>query len=311
MATASSKEELQLILLPYRVRMVRIPKENVNMCIQALLSIFFASREQRFFSYTESPVEISLVVDEEDLKMLPKDLVDISEVVWRVSHYMEGPSVGAVYRLTTPLAAAAISVCYVSTFLTDFVIVPSEKLSAAVTALRSAFNLKLEGDADEVAALTSEHVGLSEEVTAPLPPHKHPLHVVQSTAFVARIEKNEVKTQAHALLHAFFLPQSNDRLVSFTWTDDEVSLILDEQSLNQFTESSLVRSPGSWRPIAVGDDPLGFDETGIVCSQAEPLFQAHIPLFYLSTFSTDYTLVMQADLDRALEVLKTKFTVRL
>eukprot|EP00742_Colponemidia_sp_Colp-10_P006309 GILJ01006763.1.p1 GENE.GILJ01006763.1~~GILJ01006763.1.p1 ORF type:complete len:326 (-),score=48.95 GILJ01006763.1:82-966(-) len=294
--------------------MVRIPKENVNMCIQALLSYFFASRENRFFSYTESPVEISLVVDEEDIKMLPKDLVDISEVVWRVSHYMEGPSVGAVYRLTTPLAAAAISVCYVSTFLTDFVIVPSEKLAAAVTALRAAFHLKLEGDADEVAALTSEPVGVSEETHVPLPPlppHKHPLHVLQSTAFVARIEKTQVKTEAHALLYAFFLPKSNDRLVSFTWTDDEVSLILDEQSVNQFTESSLVRSPGSWRPIAVGDDPLGFDETGIVCSQAEPLFQAHIPLFYLSTFSTDYTLVMQADLDRALEVLKTKFTVRL
>jgi hypothetical protein len=55
--------------------------------------------------------------------------------------------------------------------------------------------------------------------------------------------------------------------------------------------------------VDFGDKPLGFEETGIVSSIADPLASAKISLFYISTYSTDYPLVPASDVARAAQVL--------
>ena len=49
--------------------------------------------------------------------------------------------------------------------------------------------------------------------------------------------------------------------------------------------------------------PLDFSLTGVVSSLVGPLAEAEVPIFVLSTFETDYLLVRERDLERAVEAL--------
>tara|TARA_Y100000310_G_scaffold338777_1_gene429411 strand:- start:31 stop:231 length:201 start_codon:yes stop_codon:yes gene_type:complete len=49
---------------------------------------------------------------------------------------------------------------------------------------------------------------------------------------------------------------------------------------------------------------LDFALTGILSSIANPLADANISIFAISTFNTDYVLVQQSTLDKALKVLQ-------
>jgi hypothetical protein len=44
--------------------------------------------------------------------------------------------------------------------------------------------------------------------------------------------------------------------------------------------------------------------TGILASLAVPLAEARIPLFAVSTYDTDYLLVKEAEVEKAVEVLR-------
>lgn len=49
--------------------------------------------------------------------------------------------------------------------------------------------------------------------------------------------------------------------------------------------------------------PFPFQLTGILASFLDPLAEANIPIFAVSTFDTDYILVKEDDQERALETL--------
>ena len=49
--------------------------------------------------------------------------------------------------------------------------------------------------------------------------------------------------------------------------------------------------------------PFPFQLTGILASFLDPLAEANIPIFAVSTFETDYILVKEDDKERALETL--------
>jgi uncharacterized protein len=50
--------------------------------------------------------------------------------------------------------------------------------------------------------------------------------------------------------------------------------------------------------------PLAMDLVGILASIADPLAEAKISIFAISTYDTDYVLVKAADLDTAVDVLQ-------
>ncbi len=60
--------------------------------------------------------------------------------------------------------------------------------------------------------------------------------------------------------------------------------------------------PG-WRALAV-EGPLDVSLTGIMAGLTDPLAKASIPIFALSTFDTDYLLVPERHLRRAVDVLR-------
>jgi hypothetical protein len=89
-----------------------------------------------FLSIARTPDELSIVCDDANV---PADIQ--AERGWRCLK-VEGPIpfsvVGLAARLTTPLATAGISVFFVSTFDTDYLLVQEPLLNATLAALASA-----------------------------------------------------------------------------------------------------------------------------------------------------------------------------
>lgn len=92
---------------------------------------------------------------------------------------------------------------------------------------------------------------------------------------------------------------SNATFWSVTRTAAELSVVCDEK---QAPEGA--RCETGWRCIAV-EGPLPFWATGILASLAGPLAEARISIFALSTFDTDFVLVQESDLARALVTLRS------
>ena len=88
------------------------------------------------------------------------------------------------------------------------------------------------------------------------------------------------------------------RFVSLTRTADELSIVCDELSVPPG-----VKADRGWRALKIAG-PLDLALTGVLASIAQPLAEAQINLFVISTFDTDYVLVKAEKLDRALGALR-------
>jgi uncharacterized protein len=84
---------------------------------------------------------------------------------------------------------------------------------------------------------------------------------------------------------------------SVTRTADELSVVLPEENVIWDWKNEK-----GWRGLKVCG-PLDFSLVGILAALAAALAAAGIPIFALSTFDTDYLLVKEQDLFRAVEVL--------
>jgi hypothetical protein len=88
-----------------------------------------------------------------------------------------------------------------------------------------------------------------------------------------------------------------DSFCTITRTDEELSIVCPEAAV-----SGSVFCDKGWRCLKI-KGPLDLSETGVLYALASPLAEAEISLFALSTFSTDYLLVKEKDLERAISVL--------
>lgn len=86
---------------------------------------------------------------------------------------------------------------------------------------------------------------------------------------------------------------------SISKTADELSIVCSE---NKVPDG--IKSEKNWRAFKVMG-PLDFSLTGILASLANPLAEAKISIFAVSTFDTDYILVKDDSLERAVKVLST------
>lgn len=85
---------------------------------------------------------------------------------------------------------------------------------------------------------------------------------------------------------------------SVTHTADELSIVCERDKLSKDIPDS-----GEWRGIMVCG-PLDFSLTGILLQLAEPLAQAGISIFAISTFDSDYVLVQRENLAGAINSLR-------
>lgn len=93
-------------------------------------------------------------------------------------------------------------------------------------------------------------------------------------------------------------PSVRGSLWSVTRTNHEISVILVEEDVPPGC-----RAEGGWRCLEAAG-PFDFNLTGVLASLTGPLAEAGVPIFALSTFDTDYLLVREWDLDKAVKILE-------
>ena len=86
---------------------------------------------------------------------------------------------------------------------------------------------------------------------------------------------------------------------SITRTDHELSIVCDEDAIGD-----PVRVERGWRMLEV-EGPIDFETTGVLASLVSPLAEREISVFAISTFDTDYLLVKEAQLARAIAALES------
>ncbi|MES2463797.1 MAG: ACT domain-containing protein [Armatimonadota bacterium] len=95
------------------------------------------------------------------------------------------------------------------------------------------------------------------------------------------------------------LPVPSGILWSVTKTRDELSLVCDSSD----APSNALAVERDWSALAVAG-PLDFSLVGILAALTAPLAAAEISIFALSTFETDYILVKEKSLARAITTLE-------
>ena len=95
-----------------------------------------------------------------------------------------------------------------------------------------------------------------------------------------------------------------DPLVGATRTGEELSILCREERVPDG-----VKAERGWRAFRV-EGVVDFTLFGILARIAVPLAQAHLPIFAISTYNTDYVLVRADDLDKAADVLALSCTVK-
>jgi hypothetical protein len=90
----------------------------------------------------------------------------------------------------------------------------------------------------------------------------------------------------------------SDGLQAIIRTTDELCIICNENNV----PANITAEP-NWRALKV-QGPLVFSEVGVIASLANPLAEAGVSIFVISTFETDYILVKKRDLEAAVEKLR-------
>jgi uncharacterized protein len=85
---------------------------------------------------------------------------------------------------------------------------------------------------------------------------------------------------------------------SVTRTGDELSVVCATDLAPEGT-----RCEGGWRIFQVAG-PLDFSLTGVLAAIAAPLADAGVSIFAISTFDTDYVLVKEENLAKAVDALR-------
>ncbi len=86
-------------------------------------------------------------------------------------------------------------------------------------------------------------------------------------------------------------------LLSVTRTQAETTVVCQEENV-----PAGITCNKSWRCLRIGG-VLDFSQTGILSSLTAPLAEEGIPIYALSTYSTDLILIKDKDLSRAVLVL--------
>ena len=87
-----------------------------------------------------------------------------------------------------------------------------------------------------------------------------------------------------------------------TRSSDELSIVCEEHASEEHRLPEGIRAERGWVALKL-EGPFPFSMTGVLASFLQPLAEAKIPIFAISTFDTDYVLVKRDDLELAQKAL--------
>jgi uncharacterized protein len=97
---------------------------------------------------------------------------------------------------------------------------------------------------------------------------------------------------------------SSTLFFSITKTPTELSVVIPEDNI-----PSVVTAQKGWCALMI-EGQLDFSLTGILASLLVPLANAHISIFALSTYDTDYVLIKKENIQQALSLLNSSHTIK-
>jgi len=197
---------------------------------------------------------------------------------------------GLISELSHVLAKACISIYYLSTGNSDYILVPEDNLPAAMNSLKEHFQMiageRCESATLDVASVKQEIV----EVKCSEVFHKKSKNlectILNEELHICSLHKESRSECALALLRLIF--KSNTNFFSFTETEDEISLMVENKELNGFSQDITISD--GWRPIQ-RFKKTSLSEVGVISALSKPITSAKIPIVYLSTFNSAYIFV--------------------
>ncbi|XP_070572787.1 cytosolic arginine sensor for mTORC1 subunit 2-like isoform X3 [Ptychodera flava] len=319
---------MELHILEHKVYLISVEKEAIPIVTHSLvkLALLYKHTNCRFFSYTETCDDFSVIVDEDGFQEIPKhEKVKVQPDRWRVLNVAVGAyATNKVSGLTKiaksvilPLADYHVSVFCMSTYQTDFILVKENDMEKAIECLSANFKVFQEKDG-ETMPVPINHPVDEDKLQDPGTPRPivHPFCVPLNRFSIRSLNPETLPNVACALLEIMFYAESlisplqdgHDRFFSYSVVDGEISLVMDADALAKFPTNSLFGSTAGecWRMIRIGGAPLGFDECGIAAQISQPLADTDISTYYISTFLTDHTLVPEEDADHVIQILKSR-----
>ena len=97
-------------------------------------------------------------------------------------------------------------------------------------------------------------------------------------------------------------------LLAIIDTDEDLTLLLDEETVALFPEEAISVCPILWRPIKLDGKAFKFDETGVVSAMSD--LPADVSILAMSTFKTSITLVQDQDLEATFSTLARRLNAR-
>ncbi|KAF9915088.1 GATS protein-like 3, partial [Lobosporangium transversale] len=109
------------------------------LAIRLLESIFFDSRMERFFSFTQTDTTMSIIMDDATMSLFPEHTLNTHAGDWRLIAIGDGPlgfdECGVVSEYSRPLSENGIGLFYMSTFRSDYIMVNDHDFERAVSHL--------------------------------------------------------------------------------------------------------------------------------------------------------------------------------
>jgi len=310
----------KLKVLPHRLALAALHQDRFAGCVHALLKLLlFPKSDDTFFSFTDTSEDISLVIEDEFVSLFPEEELQCTTQRWRAIQFDEGPlgfeSTGIVSSVATPLAKAKIPLFYVSTFTTGYTLVEEDILQNAVECLKSAGFIFSNDPVTPVStsALKVPTLAAEKRKAYPVSPSFVKTQMVITKLpyqlYMANISKKKKGDLAKDLIRLLFYPEEKKRFFSFTETPDEVSLILDEESASSFPKDSLTLCNVIWRALQISEGSYGSHGSETISKFAQPLANACISIFNVSTYFNDYTLVAESNMEKSLTELRSKLNI--
>ncbi|ELR17878.1 GATSlike protein 1, putative [Acanthamoeba castellanii str. Neff] len=122
---SSVSKQMLLSPLPKHLSLACMATSSIPSCTHQLLKAFLSKTP--FFSFTVSGDELSLILDDELMADFPEDVLAVHSSQWKSVQVDFGSlgftDMGVVSLLADILAQEGISIYYLSTFSTDFILV--------------------------------------------------------------------------------------------------------------------------------------------------------------------------------------------
>ncbi|KAL8953780.1 MAG: hypothetical protein Q9222_000397 [Ikaeria aurantiellina] len=266
----------------------------------------------------------------------PDDLIVMS---------LEGEGLEAgkrVLELTSPLALAGISIFFITTYFSDYILVPAKSRGQVVRALEDrGFRFEESAEAYVNPAARHDRSKSSSSSFGPISPSTSPPATMDElqTRLFALLERREIVPRVDRGIRLLQCAGRRDhpgshvngesglqnglarcllyqpRFLSLTLIQSEpASLLLDQRLLSNFDFDRVLlgNREDLLVPIMLDLQPLPLEASGIVCGVAGRLAEPSasgevmdaIEMSYLSTARTGTVMVVEKDLQHAMEALR-------